>query len=142
MELLQKLTRRQVEVLLTIKGLPLKKKGVQLEDIASALGVSPPTALEHVKALQYLGLVRRVAGKTRVTSRGEACINEYWRHHRVAESLFFTLHFPADRACEAAKMVDLALSHEIIDRLCSVQGHPRACPHGQPIPPCSEEMNR
>lgn len=141
MELLQRLTRRQLEVLRIVESYPTRGKGVPLEDIASTLGIKPPSALEHLKALQYLGLVRRASGKSRLTDKGKACLNEYYRHHRIMEGIFFQMNLPADEACEAAKEVDLAISHEIIEKLCAAQGHPKLCPHGQPIAPCSEEKS-
>lgn len=139
METLQRLTRRQLEVLQLVERLPATRKGVSLEDIAASLFIKPPSALEHVRALQYMGLVRRVSGKTRITARGRLCLNDYERHHRIAESVFYKMKLPVDEACRAAKEIDMALSHDIVERLCSIQGHPKACPHGKPIPPCSED---
>lgn len=142
MEILQKLTRRQLDVLQLIRDLPAAKKGVKLEDIALSLGVKPPTALQHLKVLQYLGLVKRASGKTKITKRGEACLDEYQRHHRIVENMFFNFRFTPDRACQAAKQIDLILSHDMIEELCTAQGHPKECPHGQPIAACSGEKMR
>jgi Mn-dependent transcriptional regulator len=136
-EVLQRLTRRQLEVLQLVETLPATRKGVSLEDIANSLSIKPPSALEHVRTLQFLGLVKRVSGKTRITVRGRACLDDYQRHHRIVENIFYRMKLPADEACRAAREIDMALSHDIVERLCSIQGHPKECPHGKPIPPCS-----
>jgi DtxR family Mn-dependent transcriptional regulator len=101
--------------------------------------VSSPSALDHLTSLESFGLVVRYRGKSRLTPRGETCLLEYQRHHRVAENLFQQLGFSADETHHAALEVDLALSHRTVDRLCRASGHPDSCPHGEPILPCAEQ---
>ena len=139
METLQRLTRRQVETLAFVQGREGPERGVSLNDVASSLHVRPPSALEHVSQLEQLGLVSRFRGKTRTTARGRTTLLEYRRHHRVAENLFSRLGLPPADVCAAAREVDLALSHRTIERLCAAEKHPTLCPHGEPIPPCSNE---
>lgn len=110
--------------------------GAPLTDVARRLRVRPPSALEHLTTLERLGLVRRFRGKSRLTPRGAACLREYERHHRIAESLFHRLGLPLQATHAAALEVDLALSHATVERLCEAGGHPRSCPHGRPIAPC------
>ncbi|HKS59912.1 MAG TPA: metal-dependent transcriptional regulator [Thermoplasmata archaeon] len=142
MEPLQRLTRRQVETLETIGARETTERGVPLNAIASALKVRPPSALGHVTPLEAIGLVVRYRGKSRLTPRGRNTLVEYRRHHRVAENLFSRLGLSPDDTCAAAREVDLALSHETVERVCAAEGHPAVCPHGEPISPCPPPRRR
>jgi len=139
METLQRLTHRQVEALRVIGARQGESRGASLKEIASGLGVRPPSALAHLGPLEELGLITRFRGKSRLTNRGFVCLEEYRRHHRVAESLFSRAGLSADATCRAAREVDLSLSHLTVEKICAAEGHPAVCPHGEPIPPCSTE---
>lgn len=138
MEPLQRITRRQLDTLQTVSGEETPERGVPLTRIAMRLGVSAPSALGHLTPLERLGLVQRYRGKSRLTPKGKGTLLEYRRHHRIAETLFNRLGLPASESCDAAREIDLALSHRTIEELCRAQRHPSECPHGQPIAPCRE----
>jgi len=135
-ETLQRLTHRQVEALRVIATRQGDARGASLKDIAVGLRVRPPSALAHLGPLEELGLISRFRGKSRLTNRGSQCLEEYHRHHRVAESLFSRAGLSADATCVAAREVDLALSHRTVEKICVAEGHPAVCPHGEPIAPC------
>ena len=139
METLQRLTRRQIDALAAIGASETAERGVPLKATAAALRVSPPSALDHLSSLEEMGLIVRHRGKSRLTPKGRGTLVEYRRHHRLAESLFSQLGLPPDATCEAAREVDLAISHHTVERICAAEGHPSVCPHGAPITPCSEE---
>lgn len=138
METLQRLTRRQVDTLRAVGGTDPEGKGVALKTAAARLGVTPPSALEYLTALEQMGLVTRYRGKSRLTNRGHDTLVEYQRHHRLAESLFGQLGLAPEASCEAAREVDLAISHSTVERICAAEGHPEVCPHGAPISPCRD----
>lgn len=142
METLQRLSRRQVDTLLAIRRLESPGRGAPLGQIASALNVRAPSALGHLTPLEELGLVARHRGKSRVTDLGLRTLEEYRRHHRVAETLFGRLGLPPAETCAAAREIDLAISHQTVEELCRAGGHPAECPHGEPIPPCSSRKAR
>ena len=139
METLQKLTRRQVEVLQSIGTLERPERGAPLNGIAARLQVSAPSALGHVTPLEELGLVERYRGKSRLTDRGRRTLVEYQRHHRVVESLFSQVGLSPSETCAAAREIDLAISHRTVEEVCRAQAHPATCPHGESIPACSSE---
>lgn len=139
METLQRLTRRQVDALSAIGARETPERGVSLKATAASLGVSAPSALGHLTSLEQMGLVVRYRGKSRLTAKGRGTLVEYRRHHRLAESLFSQLGLPAAATCEAAREVDLAISHHTVEQICAAEGHPSVCPHGAPITPCSED---
>jgi len=136
-ETLQRLTRRQLEALRVIARSPPDGPGAPLNAIARALGVRAPSALAHLGPLEGLGLISRFRGKSRITRRGAVCLEEYLRHHRVAESMFARAGLSPRATHEAALEVDLALSHRTVEEICEASGHPSVCPHGQRIAPCS-----
>jgi Mn-dependent DtxR family transcriptional regulator len=141
MEPLQRLTRKQLEVLQRVESLTVLSRGVPLKQLAKVLRIRPPTALGHLVVLQSMGLVVRECGKSRISPRGAVCLKEYVRHHRVAETLFAEAGLSAEDACEAAREVDLALSHAVVEKVCESERHPVRCPHGQVIDPCRESGN-
>jgi DtxR family transcriptional regulator, Mn-dependent transcriptional regulator len=136
-ETLQRLTRRQLEALRFIAIHSSSDRGISLNAIADGLGVRASSALAHLGPLEELGLISRFRGKSLVTRRGRTCLDEYLRHHRVAESLFARAGLSIKSTHEAALEVDLALSHRTVQEICEAEGHPKVCPHGQPIAPCS-----
>ena len=142
-ETLQQLTHRQVEALRVIAIRQNALRGASLKEIATALHVRPPSALAHLGPLEELGLISRFRGKSRLTDRGSRTLQEYQRHHRVAETLFSNLGLGPEETCAAAHEIDLAISHRTVDEICRAQQHPEACPHGAPIAPChSSNANR
>lgn len=142
METLQKLSRRQVDTLQAVGRHAPEERGASLNSVASVLRVRPPSALDHLTVLERLGLIARHRGKSRLTPKGEACLLEYRRHHRVAENLFSRFGLTPDATCAAAREVDLSLSHRTVEELCRAEGHPAECPHGEPIGPCSSPRDR
>ncbi len=138
METLQRLTRRQIEALQVIRATETPTRGASLKQIASSLKLSAPSALGHLTPLERLNLIERYRGKSRVTLKGERTLEEYRRHHRVAETLFGRLGLPPEESCSAAREIDLAISHRTVEEVCRAQKHPTACPHGAPIAPCRD----
>lgn len=136
METLNRLTRRQLDTLQAVAACETTERGAPLKAVAAKLKLSAPSALVHLTPLEELGLVARHRGKSRVSGRGRATLEEYRRHHRVAETLFGRLGLSPTETCVAAREIDLALSHRTVEELCRAQQHPVECPHGAPIAPC------
>lgn len=89
-----------------------------------------------------IGLVTVKDGEGEFTPAGEARARDVIRRHRLAERLFrdvLGIHDEAEIESSACKFEHI-LSPEVTDRMCSLLGHPEACPHGSKIPrgPCCE----
>lgn len=140
METLQRLTHRQVEALRIIATRQTDSRGASLKAIASGMHVQPPSALAHLGPLEELGLISRYRGKSRLTDKGRGTLQEYQRHHRVAETLFGSLGLAPAETCAAAHEIDLAISHRTVEEICRAQQHPSECPHGAPIAPCHSSV--
>ena len=82
------------------------------------------------------GYVASSDGQVRLTDKGRAEGRSVVRRHRLAERLLIdVLHtgeaLMDERACKFEHLLDPDLEENI----CSLLGHPRACPHGKLIPP-------
>ncbi|HVY92826.1 MAG TPA: iron dependent repressor, metal binding and dimerization domain protein, partial [Bryobacteraceae bacterium] len=89
-----------------------------------------------------IGLVTVKDGQGEFTPAGEARARDVIRRHRLAERLFrdvLGIHDETEIESSACKFEHI-LSPEVTDRMCSLLGHPDACPHGSRIPrgPCCE----
>src|SRR6266853_224947 len=72
-----------------------------------------------------------------LTPRGRQRAADIIRRHRLAERLFtdsLALESESEIEQQACKFEHI-LSPEATDKICTVLGHPKTCPHGAPIPP-------
>lgn len=120
----------------TIYTLEARAGSAKTGDIAKILGITPGSVTNTLEVLESKGLVAREPYKgVKLTAEGRKLAMLVFRRHRLAERLLTdTLHFAwADAHDEACK-----LEHVISERLASsiekTLGHPRTCPHGNPIP--------
>jgi DtxR family Mn-dependent transcriptional regulator len=93
-------------------------------------------APEDFQELEQIGLVRVDSGRVTLTGEGERRAALVVRRHRLAERLFTDLlaldpEHTEQQACE----FEHVLSPEATDSVCTLLGHPPACPHGKAIPP-------
>lgn len=79
-----------------------------------------------------------------LTVRGRQRAADIIRRHRLAERLFtdsLAMDSETEIEQQACKFEHI-LSSEATDKICAFLGHPRTCPHGNPIPPgdcCAEK---
>ncbi len=86
--------------------------------------------------MAQIGLVAVKDGVAGFTTAGEARARDVIRRHRLAERLFMDVLSIRDEVeieSSACKFEHI-LSPEVTDRMCTLMGHPRECPHGSPIP--------
>ena len=90
-----------------------------------------------------LHLVEQKNGEVRLTDAGTRRARDVVRRHRLAERLFKdTFRIDDHEAHTQACKFEHIISPELDQRICSFLGHPKTCPHGNPIPPgdcCSEK---
>jgi len=96
-----------------------------------------------IATLTGIGLVTVVDGREQFTPAGETRARNVIRRHRLAERLFMdVLSIRDEQEIESsACKFEHILSPDVTDRICTLLGHPGACPHGSPIPVgvCCEE---
>lgn len=82
------------------------------------------------------GLVQQEADAVSLTKSGEAVAESVVRRERLAERLLTdVLNLGEAEAAEAACQFEHHLRRGIDDEICTLLGHPKVCPHGNPIPP-------
>lgn len=89
--------------------------------------------------------VRGPSGKIELTPRGRAEATLIVRRHRLAERLLVdVLDMEGRVAHDQACQFEHILRPEVEERICTLLGHPRGCPHGAPIPPgrCCREADK
>jgi len=100
------------------------------------LGLDPQD--EALQALLERGFITVERGEVRLAPAGEQEARNTVRRHRLAERLMHdVLDLTGDQMDEPACRFEHLLARGIEERICSLLGHPKRCPHGRPIPPGS-----
>jgi DtxR family Mn-dependent transcriptional regulator len=100
---------------------------------------------ESFHELAALGLVVLDAETVKLTPAGEQRAVQVVRRNRLAERLLHDLlALPEGQMVSQACELEHVLSPEATDSVCTLLGHPPACPHGKPIPsgPCCAKLSR
>jgi putative ABC transport system ATP-binding protein len=100
---------------------------------------SPARMLGRMAELQ---LVQSFNGHVELTDAGTSRARDVVRRHRLAERLFKdTFAVEDSEAHNQACKFEHIISPELDQRICTFLGHPKTCPHGNPIPPgeCCEK---
>lgn len=90
---------------------------------------------EVIDRLVDRDMVELENGDIRLTREGRRVARDIVRRHRLAERMMVDIfsmgkHEVEKPACE----FEHVLSEEVTERICTLLGHPRECPHGMPIP--------
>ena len=104
--------------------------------VADLLGVRAPSVTEALHRLEQRELItqddRRVIA---LTPQGRERAEGLIRVHRIVERwLTDVVGFDWAQADVEAHRLEHAMSGEVADRLSEMMGHPKTCPHGNPIP--------
>jgi DtxR family Mn-dependent transcriptional regulator len=126
----------------TIYNLAVEGDPIVGARLAEKFGVSAPNVAEWLRRLQDKGLIvmpgrgRGRAGQgIELTAEGRAEAEALLRQHRLAERfLADVLGMDWVQAHEEAHHLELGMSPAIEERLMTLLGNPRTCPHGNPIP--------
>ena len=105
-------------------------------ELARKLKVVPGSVTNTIESLERRGLVIHKPYKgVKLTEKGRKIASNVLRRHRLAER-FLTdiLHLDWSEVHDAACKLEHALSPEILNPLENTLGHPKTCPHGNPIP--------
>jgi len=98
-----------------------------------------PGALDSARALGRMADLKLVEMRDTVvhlTETGNRRARDVVRRHRLAERLFKdTFAIDDSEAHTQACKFEHIISPELDQRICTFLGHPKTCPHGNPIPP-------
>ena len=125
------LNNRAEEILESLwKAFEEQRTAVTLE----GLGLSAQD--EALQALLERGFITESEGELRLAPAGEREARSTVRRHRLAERLMHdVLDLPGHQMDEPACRFEHLVARGIEERICTLLGHPRTCPHGRPIPP-------
>ena len=109
---------------------------VSPQDIAEERGISRPAALNHLRKLSERGMGIYLEKKGfAIGERGVRYSRRLIRNHRVLESYFTeVLGIPLEKACAEARRLQYHVGTDVVERICTLVGHPTRCPHGEEIP--------
>jgi putative ABC transport system ATP-binding protein len=98
--------------------------------------LGPVDPVRTIGRMVDLRLVEIHSNEVRLTDRGLRRARDVVRRHRLAERLFTDTFTIADsEARSQACKFEHIISPELDRRICVFLGHPKTCPHGNPIPP-------
>ena len=100
---------------------------------------------EAIKQLTSLDYVEVKNNQVRLTNKGREEAKNCVRRHRLAERLFVDVLDIKDKLVHEASCKFEHLLHKGLDEnVCILLGHPKACPHGRPIPEgeCCKDAKR
>ncbi|OYT56331.1 MAG: DtxR family transcriptional regulator [Candidatus Hecatellales archaeon ex4484_218] len=130
------------EYLKTILRLEEKFEIAKTSVLAEVLKVALGTVTNTVEKLEKQGLVIHEPYKgIKLTEKGRKIALEVLRRHRLSERLLTDLlGVDWSRAHEIACKLEHNLPNDILKNLEKVLGHPKTCPHGNPIPTSCGEI--
>jgi putative ABC transport system ATP-binding protein len=128
------------------EGKPAQIERLHASGPAGSLAASPEEpAFRVLSRMAELRLVALQNGEAQLTSAGSQRARDVVRRHRLAERLFKdTFSVDETEAHTQACKFEHIISPELDQRICTFLGHPKTCPHGNPIPPgdCCDGKSR
>ncbi len=124
------------EYLEAIYRLEEKEGWAKTSEIAQQMQVALGTITNTVKRLKKQGyIVHKPYKGVKLTVKGRKIALNVIMKHRLAERLLTDiLHMDWDKSHELACRLEHSLTEDMIKSLRKVLGHPKTCPHGNPIP--------
>ncbi|MEF8832341.1 MAG: metal-dependent transcriptional regulator [Candidatus Thermoplasmatota archaeon] len=88
-----------------------------------------------ISELERRGLAESSGDSVKLTEKGRRSARDIVRRHRLAERLMVDiLDMGPEEVEKPACEFEHLLSEEVTERICTLLGHPKECPHGMPIP--------
>lgn len=109
---------------------------VSTSALAQELGVSAPAVTRMIQRLKEAGYLEHEPYQGIVlTPAGEREALANIRRHRLVERfLVDVMQFGWHEVHDAADKLGVTVSERVVQRMAEMAGHPRRCPHGEPIP--------
>ncbi len=120
----------------TIYKLQTQTETVSTSALAERTGTTAAAVTKMLKHLAQLNLVSYTPYHgVRLSPMGEKIALEVIRHHRLLELyLAQAMGYSWDQVDAEAEKLEHVISEEFEERIDTLLGHPRSCPHGDPIP--------
>ncbi|MEM2111442.1 MAG: metal-dependent transcriptional regulator [Candidatus Bathyarchaeia archaeon] len=114
-----------------------EKNGVaRTSELVKLLNVAPGTITNTVERLEGESLIIHEPYRgVKLTEKGRRIALRVVRKHRLSERLLTdVLSVEWEKAHDAACQLEHGISDEIAKKIEKALGHPKTCPHGNPIP--------
>ncbi len=117
---------------------------ISTSDLAKVMHVSAPAVTRMVARLKEAGYLEHEPYKgIALTSKGEREALMNIRRHRLVERfLTDVMKFGWHECHDDADDLGAAVSDVVVERMAVMAGHPKRCPHGEPIPSADGRMPR
>jgi len=124
------------EYLETIYRLQEKDGRARTKELAEKMQVRLGTVTNTVEMLERDGFIvhKPYKGVTLTGSGRKIALNVIRRHRLVERLLTDILHMDWGKAHEAACRLEHHLNEDVVRPIGKILGHPKTCPHGNPIP--------
>ena len=131
-----KISPSMEDYLENIYKLEEKETLARTKELAEKMHVGLGTITNTVEMFEKQGLVvHRPYKGIKLTGEGRRIALDVIRRHRLAERLLTDiLEMDWSRAHEPACRLEHGLTEEVTKSLGRILGHPKTCPHGNPIP--------
>jgi DtxR family Mn-dependent transcriptional regulator len=133
------ISKEAEEYLEAIYRLQKKTGSARTMELARQLRVVPGSVTNTIESLEKRGFVTHEPYKgVSLTEKGRRIALSILKRHRLAERLLTDiLHLDWSEVHDAACKLEHALEPEVTESLEKTLGHPKTCPHGNPIPTSS-----
>ena len=101
--------------------------------LAEMLGVTPPTVTNTLKRMMRDGLIKMDETGTHLTKPGWESARTVLRRHMLMEWMMIK-RLPWSKLHQEAHNLEHAISAEAEAAVFEELGHPKTCPHGNPLP--------
>ena len=130
----------RAEEILEALWIEIEEEGKKLLDLGASR--DDPAIEELLK----LGYIRKDTDHIHLLEKGKTHAMGCVRRHRLAERLLMDI-FDVKKAIidEVSCKFEHLLHEGLEDKVCSLLGHPKVCPHGKPIPAgrcCREKIDK
>jgi DtxR family transcriptional regulator, Mn-dependent transcriptional regulator len=117
---------------------------VSTSALADVMGFSAPAITRMVQRLREAGYVEHEPYRgIALTEKGEReALSSIRRHRLVERFLTDVMKFGWHEVHESADELGAVVSDVLVERMSEMAGHPRRCPHGEPIPSADGHMPR
>jgi DtxR family transcriptional regulator, Mn-dependent transcriptional regulator len=107
--------------------------------LAELIGVSAPTVTNTLKRMTRDGLITLHENGTHLTEQGWQLARDVMRRHMLMEWMMLKM-LPWSKLHGEAHSLEHAVSPEAEAAIYEELGHPKTCPHGNPLPGCEEAV--
>lgn len=113
-----------------------RDQAAKIKNVAKQLSIAPPSVAQMFEKMRARGLIKydKRSGAN-FTGKGKRRARYIVRNHRLMEKLLVdAVGVKPSKVEHIACGAEHYMQEEVANAICTYLGHPRECPHGDPIP--------